>query len=199
MNTTRSIMVLTFGCLLLLGTAAQAQVYKTVDKDGNVVYTDKPPTPGAEPMNLPALSVVPVPESQARASRASKRHTDEEGNVTDFNALRRGYRDFRIVQPLPEQSFNGTNNIATIAWETEYALQQGMSVIISINGQAMEPTTQQVIASERLDRGEHQVSATLVDARNRTVATAEPVTFFVRQWSQNFGRPPGVGPAGGGG
>ena len=47
-----------------------------------------------------------------------------------------------------------------------------------------------------LERGEHQVYAELRDPRNRRITATEPVTFFVKQFSQNFNRPtasPGQG------
>jgi len=186
-------------CSLLVTAAAEAEVYKTVDEDGNVVYTDRQPAPGAKPLQLRGLTVVPVPEpSPPKAVRARPAQADAEGQVTDLGALRRGYRDFRLTQPMPEQTFAGTANIATVAWDTQYALQEGMAVIVSVDGQAMAPTTNAVVTTERLDRGEHTVSATLVDSQGRTIATAAPVTFFIYQHSAQFNRPVAV-PYGGGG
>ncbi len=64
-----------------------------------------------------------------------------------------------------------------------------MAVIISIDGNALPPTTEAVIATDILDRGEHSVSARLVDEQGRTIASAEPVTFFVYQHSRLFNQP----------
>jgi len=189
MKTTHTIVLLSIAGCLFTGLAAQAEVYKTVDEDGNVVFTDQQPTPDAEPLKMRELSVVPVPEMAPKAVRAKENQGNEDGEVVDLGALRRGYRDFRITQPMPEQTFTGTSNVATVAWDTQYELQEGMQVVFSINGQALPATTQQIIATEPLDRGEHTVSATLVDKRNRNIATAQPVTFFVRQYSANFNRP----------
>ena len=38
-----------------------AQVYKTVDEDGNVTYTDRPPEDGSAPIKLPELRVIEEP------------------------------------------------------------------------------------------------------------------------------------------
>jgi hypothetical protein len=40
-----------------------------------------------------------------------------------------------------------------------------------------------------LERGEHQAYAELRDASGRLVKKTETVTFFVKQYSQNFGQP----------
>jgi hypothetical protein len=162
-------------------------VYKSVDENGNVVYTDTPPEPGAEPMQLRELSVVPVPEYAAK-KRAVQSAGLEEGDVPDLGELRRGFRDFSLTSPTAEQTFAGSGNVATIAWNTRFALQPGMTVKVTIDGQALPPTTATVISSPPLDRGEHNVRAELVDEQNRSIATAGPVTFYVQQNSALFNR-----------
>jgi len=174
---------------VMSATTALAEVYKTVDENGNVVYTDQPPEPGAEPMKLRELSVVPVPEYAAK-DRAIKSSGLGEGDTPDLGELRRGYRDFALTSPAPEQTFTGTGNIATIAWDTRFELQPGMQVVVQIDGKALPPTTASAITSPQLDRGEHQVSARLVDVQNRTIATSGPVTFFVHQNSALFNQGP---------
>jgi hypothetical protein len=169
----------TFTMLGMLSTA-QAQVYKTTDKDGNVVYTDQPPTPGAEPMQLRELSVVPVPEYAAK-TKAVQSAGLEPGEKADLGELRRGYRDFALTSPAAEQTFTGTGNVATVAWETRFALQPGMSVIVHVDDQPLPPTTATVMTTPPLDRGTHTVRAELVDEQKRSIAKAGPVTFFVHQ------------------
>ena len=179
----------------LLAPAALAEVYKSVDENGNVVYTDTPPEPGATPMELRELSVVPVPE-YASKKKAVKSAGLEEGEAPSLDQLRRGYRDFTLTSPEPEQTFAGTGNVATIAWDTRFELQPGMSVVVYIDDQALPPTTADVINSPPLDRGEHRVRAELMDAANRTIASTDPVTFFVHQNSALFNQ--GPSPRGGG-
>lgn len=177
---------------------AQAQVYKTVDEDGNVVYTDQAPSGDAEPMEMPGLSIVETPEYQRPALRADEDDANDEGKITDIRTLRRGYRDFRISAPMPDQTFWGTENMATVSWETKYALQEGMSVVVYIDGEAQPPTTNPVMSTGRLDRGEHKVRAELYDAQKRRVASTDTVTFHVKQQSVLNNRPVAV-PQGGGG
>jgi hypothetical protein len=196
MSKTKDIAVLIFltGAMLALAGALQAEVYKTVDKDGNVIYTDQPPEPGATPMELPGLSIIETPEYKLPAKEGMGPDGAEDG-VMDIGELRRGYEDFRITSPQQDQYIEGTGNAVTIAWETRYRLQPGMMVIISVDGEPLTRTQAQSITLDQVDRGEHSVTAELVDARNRNVATASPVTFFVRQFSQNFARPGTPAPA----
>lgn len=173
--------------LLLAGVApAQAaDIYKTVDENGNVVYTDRPPEPGAEPLTLRELSVVETPSYPSRKAAAGDSEGPEELTV---NQLRQRYRDFRLVSPEPESNLWGTGNSATLSWSTGEPLVNGMAVVYYLDGVAvMGPTQAPSFTSGQLDRGEHQASAQLLDINGNVVARTEPVTFYIMQNSRNFG------------
>lgn len=183
------------GLLSAMAGNAQAEVYKVVDENGNVTYTDQAPGPDAEPLTLRGLSVIAPqqprqPQPSAETVAAAEAAGEGQQEVTNIRDLRRGYRDFRIVSPEPDQHFVGTGNMATIAWDTRYRLQEGMMVTFYIDGEPQAPTTAQSMNIGPMDRGAHEVYAELRDSRNRQVATTEPVTFHIRQWSVNFGQQP---------
>ena len=187
-------LVITLAMAFAFATQVLAEVYKTVDKDGNVIYTDRPPDPESKPMDLPGLSVI-APQLPANPRPAADVASDEETaggdpgqEVTSIKDLRNGYRDFKLVSPTPDQVFVGTSNEAVIAWNTRYALQLGMSVTIFIDGAAREPTTSPLLNVVRMDRGAHEVYAELRDSRNRRVASTEKVTFHIQQNSIRFRR-----------
>ena len=168
---------------------AAAEIYKIVDQDGNVTYTDRPPEPGTKPVKLRELSVVERPEYQPRRPKPEQAGTDEDGEPS-LRQLRRDYRDFRLSSPEPEQSFWGTGNVATIAWESGRGLRPGMTVQFLLDGEPLGgPTTNPVMATPPLDRGEHRASAELRSSGGETVATAEPVVFFIKQQSRLIPRP----------
>jgi len=182
--------------LLLPGDALVAEVYKSVDKDGNVVYSDQPPEPGAEPMEMPGISVVEAVPG-APVSPGADGSDAGAGQAMDIRELRRMYRDFAIISPQQEEYIQGTANSVTISWGMREAPQPGMKVIPVVDGRALPPVTSFSITLDEVVRGEHVVSARLVDAENRTIANAEPVTFFMRQFSTNFRSNPPPAPAGG--
>ena len=178
--------------LLLLPLAAfsQGEVYKVVDKDGNVTFTDQPPAEGAQPMDLPPLSVVEsnvqAPEVPAAGASA------EEAKPPAPRELRKQYRDFRITQPQQEETFWGTANTVVVSWGSSQPIAPQMNVMLYVDGEGQKaPATGGVTLT--LDRGEHQVYAELRDERNRRIVTTDTVTFFVKQYSANFNRP-AVGP-----
>ena len=164
-----------------------AQVYKVVDENGNVVYTDRAPAADAQPMELPGLSVIEMIRTEPEGAAGSVEEAgEEEEEVSDIRELRRGYRDFSIVSPIDEETLWGTGGQVQIAWDTRYRLQTGMYVVLTVDGTEGDPTTQPVI-NMVLERGTHTVYAELFDRRNRKVATANPVTFNVQQYSVHYG------------
>ena len=176
------------GCMLCGGQWA-AEVYKTVDDNGNVVYTDRPPAENAQPMELPGLSVIEAirPASGDRAETAAAGEQGDQEAVTSIRELRRGYRDFALVSPVAEETYWGTGGQVPLAWETRYQLQPGMKVVFYVDGEARQSTTAEAITVDRLERGAHTAYAELLDARNRKIATAKPVTFYIQQYSINYG------------
>jgi hypothetical protein len=179
-----------FPILLTMALTATAQVYKTTDKDGNVIFTDKAPSATAEPMDLPGLSVIspaePIEEPQTTV-QDSEEDTGE--TVTNIRELRRGYRDFTMQAPEPEETFWGADSRIVATWTVGHRLQPGMQVTFIVNGESRLPTTAESVVLTGLERGTHAVYAELRDERQRLVARADSVTFFVKQFSSNFNRP----------
>ncbi len=157
---------------------ANGQIYKIVDKDGNITYTDQAPGDGSAPMELPELSVVTTDYATDPVDTAPVPDAAEDD--TSPKALRKLYRDFHISRPAPEETFWGTENTVVVAWETSAALQDGMKVRFTIDGVAQTASTENMLGVT-LDRGTHTVSAAIIDASGRPVVTADPVTFFVHQ------------------
>lgn len=171
-------------------TLAEGEIYKVVDADGNVTFTDQRPSASAQPLNLPPLSVIQTDTPDSTDSLAPQDSTtdtseDEEPTPQD---LRKTFRDFRITRPQPDETFWGTENSVVVTWETAEPIPPNLKVMLYVDGQAQQAPDASGV-SLTLDRGEHQVYAELRDQRNRRVAATETVTFFIQQHSVNRNRP----------
>ncbi len=170
--------------LLPLAVFSQGEIYKIVDKDGNVTFTDQRPDAGAQPMDLPPLSVI---ETDVQVPETSAAAVDQEPKPPTSKELRKQFRDFAITQPQQEQTFWGTANTVFVSWGSSQAPTPEMSVMLFVDGKGQKaPATGGVGLT--LERGEHQVHAELRDERGRRIVTTKTVTFFVKQHSQNFNR-----------
>ncbi len=175
--------------MAVMANAVLAQIYKTVDENGNVTYTDRPPEDGSAPIKLPPISVIETPVYEPPA-RVDKNGADsKDGQELSLRELRKFYADFAIVAPQQEESIWHPEKAMTVAWSTLNQLKEGMQVAIYIDGKLQSKTTERTIAVPQLDRGEHKVEAQLTDAKNRGIATAEPVIFFIKRPNLYTNRP----------
>jgi hypothetical protein len=174
--------LLMLGALLLpLAAQAEGEIYKVVDKDGNVIYTDQRPSSDAKPMDLPELSIVKTDPVEPLPGAATTQAAEQPGKPTP-NELRRMLADFRILQPQQEETFWGTGNQVTVAWGSSQSIPEGLSARLYVDGQAQEvPAAGNTTLT--LDRGEHQVYVELLDERRRRILATDTVTFFVKQGS----------------
>ena len=181
-RTIRTIFLLS-AFLLLASQACAGEIYKVVDKDGNVTFTDQPPGDGTQPMNLPELSVIRS-ETEATPPPAESENAPAD-NPPTLRELRGMYSDFRITQPENEETFWGTANSVVVSWDSNIPPAPDMSVRLVVDGESQLATATGGV-SLTLDRGDHKVYAEIRDGRNRRIATTETVTFFIKQHSVNF-------------
>ena len=182
-------MILLIMVLAIPSGSASAQVYKVVDENGNVTYTDQPPGDGSKPVELAPISVIETPEYQKTArelaaeaeAEARAQGKEPEAKEESLRTLRARYRDFAIISPQQEESVWSPDGPVSVAWGTGTQLMPGMKVTVTVDGKRLAIGTDKLIMVPGLERGEHTVGAELTDSRNRRIATAEPVTIFVRQ------------------
>ena len=180
------LLILVAFSLAIMTSPVIAEVYKTVDANGNVTYTDKPPPDGSKPIKLAPISVIEAPIYEKAPDPAKADGEDEEIPLRD---LRKIYRDFAIISPQSEESVWHPDGPVAVAWNVGNPLQQGMQVTVYLDGKKQATTTDQIIPVAGLERGEHTVTAELKDAKNRKIATAPPVVFFIQRPNIYTNRP----------
>jgi hypothetical protein len=159
------------GILLALAGTAFAQLYKSIDENGNVVYSDVPPSSDAVPVELPPINVIeairvapPAPTSEQPESALPVTYT------------------ISIVQPQPDQTFQNTREFP-VSVSLEPALQPGHQVAISLDGEVRVRGEELSALVTDVDRGEHRVTAAVVDAGGKPITTSQAVVIFVHRQS----------------
>lgn len=158
-------------CTFLLGLAVffiqsvSADVYKVVDEQGRVTYTDSPPKGlQAEKLELKESNSLPPV-----AARAQPPRSQQEPENTDYQ--------LRIVFPPPAYHLNPGQRSLSVQVAVEPALSAEHRLQITDNGQPVQGTTLENIVV----RGAHTLQARVVDARGRVLAESAPVQFFVHR------------------
>lgn len=161
---------------LVVPQPAWAEIYKTVDENGNVIYTDQKPAPNAKPIDLPELNV-------AEPHRALPKPPDP----IDVETGRP--EGFQIVSPQPEENVWGTGGSVNVEMSLDGELKPGMTVTVFLDGQAHDAGHALSITLEEVERGEHRLKAELRGRGGRVLARSQEVLFHMKQMA-NVPTPP---------
>jgi len=152
------------------------EVYRVVSEDGEVTFTDSPPTNAeAEAVNMPKTNIAIAPAPPAK--------TKTDGDVTEDEVA---YTSARIVQP----SYNATIPPGQLDVVVQLALkpllQSNHLVQLYIDGQKQGPAiAASTFTVSSLDRGKHSVHVEIIGADKKRKAKTQTVTFHVKQHSSN--------------
>jgi len=160
--------------LLLLQAAAlaQNQIYKSVDEDGNVIYSDQPPSPDAEPIVLRESNIIETVKAQPDPISSGE---------TASQPLEIG-----ILSPQNEETFWGTGNDLPVLLEVKPQLRPGMQINLYLDDEKVATVGTLQTTLQQIDRGTHSFRAELVSSEGEIIASTESRTFFMKQFSQNF-------------
>jgi hypothetical protein len=173
-------------CLLvcLLATLAQAEVYKSINEDGEVVYSDRPGE-NAERLRMPALPTY-TPQPVRSTSRISN---------TERTLQPEAYDSFEIASPADDSTIR--NNIGSLEITTLISpalmVPLGHSIQFYIDGNAHGAASDATTLSlTNVDRGSHQLSASVLDANDRVLISTPPVTVHLKRASKLHGNREGT-------
>ncbi len=162
--------------LLLCCLAATAvmgdDLYKWVDAQGNVHYSDKP-QPGAQKLKLPQATTYTAPVSGDVPAQAPETPAQNPAAAASFV----------IVSPQQDETLWNTQNV-TVSLAVDPALQSGDTVTITLDGTTKGPLEGLSAEFTDLDRGAHTISAVLQRADGGSM-TAKPVTFYIQRATQH--------------
>lgn len=153
-----------------------AEIYRTVDEQGNVVFTDTPAV-NSKPVELgPASTYSPPPQISTTQTRTPD---TEESETTFYSAL-------RIVRPAEEETIRDNTGNVSVSLEIEPALlvQAGHRVQFFLDGEAIgAPSSVLKTSFANVDRGEHQVEAAVIDVSGEPILRTSSVRFFLHRYS----------------
>jgi hypothetical protein len=153
--------------------ASSATLYKWVDDQGVVHYSDQP-EPGAE-----KIKVKPAQTFKGGTPRVTSAPAGSRPPAAPVSHL-------AIASPTPEQVFINQTGVAVVA-DVQPQLQGGQQVVFLLDGKPVEglgPESTSVTLDE-VPRGAHSVAVQVLDQGGRVVATSSPVTFYVREPTLN--------------
>jgi len=166
--------------LLLTPLAGHAQVYRTTDEQGNVIFSDAPPAGSgqAERIEIPETNTTPPPPSWPEPPAEPEPEPEEEGPVS---------YEVAIIIPLNETSFPmGPGNFSVEA-KVKPALGKSESLLLMMDGVPWgKPQRDNTWELTNVFRGAHDLTVAVVDAEGELLVNSSPVRVFVHRPSINF-------------
>jgi hypothetical protein len=183
MNMKHAILMLSSAALLFAGTVA-AQFYKSVDEQGNIVYSDTP-TPGAEQLKPPPISTVegrPVQQETTATDTTTEPQADEEAAKKPPTR----YTKFTILQPENDATIWDNTGAVPLSLQLEPALdtENGHSIWVYVDGSAVVRKSQSLVQPlSNIDRGTHKIRAEVRDEKRKTLKRTQNITVHLKRAS----------------
>ena len=159
--------------LLLVSVSVNAEIYKGVDAEGNVTFSDKE-TPDAELIPMPSPNTVKMPEALPRA-----RVAEEEKSTT--------YESFKIVKPKTNATVRDSNGNIDVTMELTPALdtEAGHRIDIYVNGKPVIKGSSALSAQlTNINRGSTGVKAFVKNKKNKTLISSNKVIVHLKRLSE---------------
>lgn len=171
-------MTRTLAALLLLlmpALAPAAEVYRWVDKDGVVHYTDKPPSKDAKPAQLPPIQTVTGGLGARKGPPPATAAVPEPGGAPPPLVL-------TIVAPRPDETFRSAERSVTVSVALQSPLPAGAGLLYLLDGSAQNPapTRDLSFVMTGVERGSHLLAVAAVDAAGRELARSPPVIVHMK-------------------
>jgi hypothetical protein len=154
---------------LCFGVWAQDRVYKRVNPDGSVEYSDQP-LQGAEVMKVPKGSTFTMPET-ATSTAAPADSTPEDTGVT--------YDSLEITEPANDKAIRSNEGKVTALARVTPELASNHRFRWSLDGEIVQDVNSPELRLNNIDRGSHTLQAEIIDADGNVVISSETITFHL--------------------
>ena len=175
-----------------------AAVYKGVDANGNVTYSDTPSN-GAIEIAPSAVNEVPSTlEGEAKGVPAkSNEASQDQKNLpmldktketvltpeTNTSAQAKNYALFAIEKPRDQETIQNQPTF-TVEMKIDPVLKPGDKIQLILDGKPVgQPEANMQIDLVNVSRGTHHLYAVLIDERNTVVRRSNEITIFVHRAS----------------
>ena len=166
--------ILIYLLLLLAPLSAVAEIYKSVDSEGNVMYSDEPGV-NTEAIPEPSPNTVQMPKPSAESTPPKA----EDSAGTKYTSL-------RIISPAPEETIRSNPGILaiTLALKPKLDIKAGHTISVLVDGHILVTKSNQTsFQIPDINRGTHRVQALVSDKDGKTLIKTGNVQFFMQRQS----------------
>ena len=168
-----------FILLSLFFFSSQAELYKWVDENGEIVYSDEPPHENAEPLVPPPLSTTPAFKHKAKAKMKTPVDEKEKEKETLYSL-------FNITSPVNNEIIrdNAGNFSVSLELSPELDIKAGHTITILVDSQSkIQGNTGLTVGLKNINRGAHAIQAVIKNKQKKIIQSTNSVTIHMRRTS----------------
>jgi hypothetical protein len=167
--------VIAAATLLLINGAAQAEVYRQVDAQGNVTFSDEPSS-GAEAIEVKPVTTITLPKLQDLELREQPEIQQQKPDSI--------YDSVQIISPQDKEAFNSGNGNVEFRIISSPLLRDGHKYEVTLDGQPVGQSATGTIMVQHMDRGTHQAGVNIINRDGIQVASGAGITFTIHRPSR---------------
>jgi hypothetical protein len=171
--------LLAAAALALVSAPTWAQIYKSTDQDGNVIFTDTPPpdSPATQEVELQRTNTAPPPPDLPQASTRSNESKSEAPPVPKAT----------ITAPANDTTFPvGLAGSFSVSAHVDPPLGRGEGLRLTVDGEPRGgPQASGFWDLNNVYRGTHTLIVEVVDADGAVLSSSEPIQVHVMRTSVN--------------
>ena len=177
---------------LLAGLGAYADVFRWVDEEGVVHFSDRPHE-GAETVELQQAQTFSAPAGSRQRQTSAEQQAasgEDEGDEEE------GYTGLRILRPGQDEVLWNTGGIVDVQVDAAPQLQTGHSIKLFLDGQPVNGLETGQTSGQLTDvfRGTHNLRAEIHDENGSGLFQSVAISFTVQQTSVQNPNNPNVSP-----
>jgi hypothetical protein len=149
--------------------STSAEVYKTVDKNGRITYTDQPPAnTSAKPVELKSINSIPAPTQVPDYSQA------DTGNLQEPQEYQ-----VQILAPENGRTLLADERSVKVDISSNTSLENGDLYAYKIDGAILQTTKELSYVIVEPPRGEHILTVDVVGSNGQSLAQSNAITLIV--------------------
>lgn len=148
------------------------------DAQGNTVFTDRPTSEQASPVEISPASVYEAPLTPPPPRKSSP----------EKSASTR-YQSVEIIRPADDEPVRANDGRLTVDISVNPKLQPKHMLELHMDGSKVAETQSSRFELQNIDRGTHSLQVHIVDARGRTLISSKPSSFHLLRYTIPIRRP----------
>ena len=165
-------------CSLVCASAFAETVYKTVDEEGNVFFSDKP-SAGAEEITVKEAQTINIPEAKPFITKSVKeKETD------------RIYTKLELISPEDDTTIHDNEGKLNVQLMLEPELDEKDLIVIFVDGKAVMSGKESQYLLTNIDRGTHTIALVVQNENDKVLLRSNEVKVHLRKASRLFPNSP---------